>query len=193
MSEFYSRREILCRSAVGFGSLALASMLADDRAGVERQLADPVAGERRAAFLSSARRGELWLLSYEAIRAAACGYLGDVDRGRRELADAYALLEGRWMPGVDADFLGGFGWLCLSAGEADRAEALLVETWANARSPNTLVLLMEAFERSRGITDATSLTRWEELVSRYMIREVITAEGRTRRALDSELDRLGLV
>lgn len=175
-----------------YGCSLLASMLADDRAGVERQLADPVAGERRAAFLASARRGELWLLSYEAIRAAALGYLGDVDRGRRELAEAHALLEGRWMPGVDADFLGGFGWLCLSAGEPDRAEALLADTWASARSPNTLVLLMEALERSRGITDATSLTRTEELVRRYMIRELITSEGRTRGALDSELARLHL-
>jgi hypothetical protein len=175
-----------------YGCSLLASMLADDRAGVERQLSDAAAAERRAAFLASARRGELWLLSYEAIRAAALGYLGEVDRGRRELADAYALQEGRWMQGVDADFLGGFGWLCLSAGEPDRAEALLADTWANARSPNTLVLLMEALERSRGITDATSLTRTEDLVRRSMIRDIITSEGRTRGALDSEVARLRL-
>jgi hypothetical protein len=54
------------------------------------------------------------------------------------------------------------------------------------------VLLMEAFERSRGITDATFHSRAEELIRRVLMREIITSEGRTRRALDSELERLGL-
>lgn len=174
------------------GCSLLASMLADDRAWVERHLSDADAHERRRAFLASAGRGELWLLSYEAIRAAALGYLGDVDRGRRDLADAHALLDGRWMQGVEEDFLAGFGWLCLWAGEADRAEALLADNWELARSPNTIVLLMEAFERSQRITDATFQSRAEELVRRVLMRDVVTSEGRTRRALDSELERLHL-
>lgn len=175
-----------------YGCSLLASMLAEDREGVARQLTDPVIEGPRAAWLWSARRGEHWLLSYETIRAAALGYLGEPDRGRHELAQAHALLDGRWMQGVEEDFLAAFGWLCLSAGERQRAEALLSDTWELARSPNTIVLLMEAYERSRGIATSTPLTRAEELLRRLALRDVITGEGRRRCALDSELQRLGL-
>jgi predicted ATPase len=175
-----------------YGCSLLASMLADDREGVARQMADPVVDEPRAAWLVSARRGEHWLLSYEAIRAAALGYLGEPDRGRHELAQAHALLDGRWMQGVEEDFLASFAWLCLCAGEGERAEALLDDTWELARSPNTIVLLMEAYERSRGIADSTPLTRAEEILRRVALRDVIIDEGRRRHALDSELQRVGL-
>jgi len=96
------------------------------------------------------------------------------------------------MSGVEEDLLGGFGWLCLSAGEPDRAAALLTDNWSLARSPNTLMLLMEAYERSRGITDATSLTRRDEVIRRFTMHDLIISEGRTRVALESELDRLNL-
>ena len=83
------------------GCSLLASMLADDRESVDRQLTDPATDDPHAAWLASARRGEHWLLSYETIRAAALGYIGEQDRGRRELAQAHALLDGRWMQGVE--------------------------------------------------------------------------------------------
>jgi hypothetical protein len=175
-----------------YGCSLLASMLADDREGVDRQITDPAIDEPRAAWLTSARRGEHWLLSYETIRAAALGYLGDPERGRHDLAQAHSLLDGRWMQGVEEDFLASFAWLCLSSGEEERAAALLGDTWELARSPNTIVLLMEAYERSRGIADSTPLTRAEEIIRRIALRDVITDEGRRRHALDSELQRLGL-
>lgn len=175
-----------------YGCSLLASMLADNPEDVDRQLTDRAIDEPRGAWLRSAGRGEHWLLSYETIRAAALGYLGEPDRGRRDLADAHALLDGRWMQGVEEDFLASFGWLCLCAGERDRAVGLLSETWELARSPNTMVLMMEAYERSRGIADATPLTRAEELLRRLALRDVIISEGRRRHALDSELQRLGL-
>ena len=96
------------------------------------------------------------------------------------------------MRGVDENLLAGFGWLCLCAGEADRARALLDESWLTARSPNTYVLLMEAFERSRGITDSTPQTRLVEMARRQSMPDPAATEGRVRLALDSELDRLGL-
>jgi hypothetical protein len=54
MSELHSRRELLCRSAVGFGSLALASMLADDRVQAQANV-DPLA-PRPAHFSARAKR-----------------------------------------------------------------------------------------------------------------------------------------
>ncbi|MEP6893930.1 MAG: hypothetical protein ABI927_09140, partial [Gaiellaceae bacterium] len=174
------------------GCALLAAILAGDSSLVEQHLASPTANEHRAAILAAVRRGEVWLLSYEAIRAAALGYLGEVDRGRRDLAAAYGLLDGRSMQDVDADFLAGFGWLSLCAGEADQTRAILGDTWSGARSPNTLTLVMEAYERSHGIADSTFDSRLVELAERAGIRELINREGRGRLAVETELHRLGL-
>src|SRR5215467_4219818 len=52
---FLSRRELLGRTAVGFGSLALASLLAEDSSGSETLPADPLAA-RPPHFPARARR-----------------------------------------------------------------------------------------------------------------------------------------
>jgi predicted ATPase len=170
----------------------LVPMLAGDRAAVEHQLADPATNERRALWLESAGRGEHWLLSYEAVRGAALGFLGDHAQGRIDLVDALALLTTQRMHGVEADFLGALAWICLQCGEPGRAEELLRDTWELARSPNTIILLMEAFERSNGLTARTVAERGHELWRRIEMRDVVIREDRTRRALDSEVERLGL-
>jgi hypothetical protein len=42
---------------------------------------------------------------------------------------------------------------CIGAGELDRAVELLHNTWGVARSPNTMILLIAAEQRARGIHD----------------------------------------
>ncbi len=96
------------------------------------------------------------------------------------------------MSGLDADLLGAFAWVCLAAGEVDRARELLDDTYAMARSPNTHLLLTEARERANGITDATIESRNAEGARWYLLLDTIRAERRTQRMIDSELDRLHL-
>ena len=82
------------------------------------------------------------------------------------------------MPGIDADFLDAFAWICIACGETERAAVLLDDTWPIARSPNTFTQLIPPTAH-RG----TSPTR--------NIGDVIHREHRTRRIRDSELERLG--
>lgn len=56
------------------------------------------------------------------------------------------------MRGVD--LLGAFAWTCIGAGETERAVELLDDTWINARSPNTLILLVAAEQNARGNRNA---------------------------------------
>jgi predicted ATPase/class 3 adenylate cyclase len=175
------------------GAFLLASMLADDREAVEAHLRDPATLALRAAWLESARRGEHWLMSYEAIRGAALGYIGEHDQARRDLGDAIALLNTDRMVGVDADFLGAFAWICIACGETERAAVLLDDTWAIARSPNTFTLLIAAQEQLHDVIPGDpAASRTAELLRRVQIRDVIHREHRTRRMLDNELERLGL-
>jgi hypothetical protein len=166
----------------------LASMLANDRQAVEAHLQDTATLALRAGWLESAGRGEHWLMSYEAIRGAALGYIGEPDQARRDLGDAIALLNTERMVGVDADFLGAFAWICIACGETERAAVLLDDTWALARSPNTFTLLITAQERVHGVIPGDPAdSRTTELLRRTSHRE-----RRTRGMLDSELERLGL-
>ena len=132
-------------------------------------------------------------MTYEVIRAVAVAMLGDHAQARCDLADAAALLSADRLPGVDADFLGAFAWVCLFAGERDRAATLLDDTFWLARSPVTMTLLMEALDRIRGATGDVLEWRLAEMRRRFgELREVVDAEGRGRRMLDDELARLGL-
>ena len=109
------------------------------------------------------------------------------------LSDAIALLNTERMVGVDADFLGAFAWICIACGEPERAAVLLDDTWALARSPNTFALLTAAQEQVHGVIPGDPAdSRTAELLRRNNIRDLIHRERRTRRMLDSELERLGL-
>ena len=174
------------------GAHLLAAVLCEDGDTVRHHLADPAIAGFRQQWLEGARRGEHWLLSYEAIRAAALAWTGDHEAARRDLADASAMIGSDAMTGVDGDLLGAFAWACLAAGEVDRARDLLDDTYGFARSPNTHLLLTEARERANGITDATTASRITEIIRWYPLLDTIQAERRTQRALESELDRLQL-
>ena len=175
------------------GSHLLGAMLGHDRDAVEAHLHDPAVHAVRAIWLESARRGEHWLMSYEAIRAAALGYIGEHGQARRDLADAIALLSKDRMFAVDSDFLGALAWICIDSGETERAAVLLDDTWSAARSPNSCVLLMAAYERIHGLASGDpARARTAELLRLIEIRDVIEREQRTRRMLDSELERLAL-
>ena len=171
----------------------LASLLAEDRDAVETQLRDPAMHGLRTSWLESARRGEQWLMGYEPIRAAALGSIGEHEQARRDIAEVTASLNTERMIGIDADLLGAFAWICLESGEAERAAVLLDDTWAAARSPNTIVMLLAAHERIHGaITGDPAASRAAEFARRLRMSSVIDRERRTRRMLDSELERLGL-
>ena len=175
------------------GAHLLAHLLDGDRSGIQAHLRDPTISPLRAGWIESIRRGEHWLISYEAIRAAGVGFLGDHHRARRDLTDVIALLDVDRMPGVDADLLGAFAWICIGAGEPDRAVELLDDTWFGARSPNTSILLIAAGQHARGNGEKDlSLAGSSEIVRRFLMREIIRREERTRKMLESELDRLGL-
>ncbi len=175
------------------GAHLLVHLLAGDRSGIEAHLRDPAVPPLRAAWTESVRRGEHWLISYEAIRAAGVGFLGDHDRARRDLTDVIAHLNVDRMPGVDADLLGAFAWICIGAGEPDRAVELLDDTWSGARSPNTSILLIAAEQHARGNIDKDlSVVGSGEIVRRFMMAEIVEREQRTRRMLESELARFGL-
>ena len=174
------------------GAHLLAAVLCEDGETVRHHLTDPDIEGFRQQWLEGARRGEHWLLSYEAIRAAALAWTGDHEPARRNLADAAAMIGPDAMTGVDGDLLGAFAWACLAAGEVDRARDLLDDTYGLARSPNTHLLLTEARERANGITDATTASRIAEIIRWFPLLETIQAELRTQRMLESELDRLHL-
>ena len=175
------------------GAHLLAHLLAGDRAGIAVHLRDPAISPLRAGWIESVRRGEHWLISYEAIRAGSVGFLGDHDRARRDLADVIALLNVDRMPGVDADLLGAFAWICIGAGEPERAVELLDDTWSLARSPNTSILLIAAEQHARGNVDRDlSVAGSGEIVRRFTMSEIVQREQRTRKMLESELARLGL-
>ena len=57
-----------------------------------RATTDPDIKGFRQQWLKGARRGEHWLLSYEAIRAATLAWTGDHEPARRNLADAAAMI-----------------------------------------------------------------------------------------------------
>ena len=164
------------------------------RAEVEACLRDPHAEARRAAWRERSRRGEQWFMTYEVIRAMAVASLGEHDQARRDLADAVALLSTDRLPGVDADFLGAFAWVCLFVGETERAAELLDDTYWLSRSPVTMTMLMEALDSVHGTTGADVLPwRIAEMDRRFReLRGVVERENRPRRMLDDELTRLGL-
>ena len=174
------------------GAHLLAAILCEDGDTVRHHLSDPAIEGFRRQWLEGARRGEHWLLSYEAIRAAGLAWTGDHQAARRDVADAVAMIGSEAMTGVDGDLLGAFAWACLGAGEVDRARDLLDDTYGLARSPNTYLLLTEARERANGITDTTTASRIAEIIRWYPLLETIRAERRTQRMLESELDRLHL-
>jgi hypothetical protein len=174
------------------GAHLLSAVLCEDADAVHGHLTDPDIEAQRRRWNDGARRGEHWLLSYEAIRGAALAWSGDHDSARRDLAEAVAMVGPDAMTGVDGDLLGAFAWACLAAGEVDRARGLLDDTYGIARSPNTQLLLTEARERANGITDATTESRIADLVRRYPLIATINSERRTQQMIDSELDRLGL-
>lgn len=175
------------------GTYLLALMFTEDRDAIETHLRDTAAQALRAGWLESARRGEHWLTSYEAIRAAALGHVGEHQQARRDLGEAIALLNTDRMTGVDTDFLGAFAWNCIDSGEPERAAELLDGTWYAARSPITFTLLTVALERIHGMPAGDpAAARTAALFRRYEIQDVINREQRTRRMLDSELKRLGL-
>ncbi len=175
-----------------FGAHLLAALLCEEGGAVHLHLTDPDIDAMRQQWIDGARRGEHWLLSYETIRCAALAWTGDLQSARRNLADAVAMVGPDAMTGVDGDLLGAFAWVCLAAGETDRARELLDDTYGTARSPNTHILLTEARERANGITDATVDSRFAELVRWHPLLGTITSERRTQRMLESELDRLHL-
>lgn len=172
------------------GAHLLAMMLLDDRDGVRDHLGDPEVESLRQSWLDGARRGEHWLLSYEAIRGAARGQIGEPHEARRDLTRALALVGPEPMIGIDEDFLSAFAWICLANGERERARQLLDDTFFVARSPNTIVLATEARERALGITDATTETRIAELLRRAELRDAFSSDDRARRMLAAELGRL---
>ena len=121
------------------------------------------------------------------------GFLGDHDQARHDLAKLIAFLNVDRMPGVDADLLGAFAWICIGAGEPERAVELLDDTWSMARSPNTMILLIAAEQHARGIRDNDlSVAGSGEVIRRVKMSEIVAREQRTRKMLDSELARLGL-
>jgi predicted ATPase/class 3 adenylate cyclase len=174
------------------GAHLLAALLCEEDEAVHHHLTDPDIDAMRRQWNDGARRGEHWLLSYEAIRCAALAWTGDPASARRHLADAVTMVGPDAMTGVDDDLLGAFAWACLSAGEIDRARELLDDTYGVARSPNTQLLLTEARERANGITDATAESRIAELIRRDPLLATISSERRTQRILENELDRLHL-
>lgn len=175
-----------------YGAHLLAALLCEDDDAVRHHLTDPDIEAMRQQWNDGARRGEHWLLSYEAIRCAALAWTGDHESARHNLADASAMVGTDAMAGIDCNLLGAFAWACLAAGEVERARALLDDTYGTARSPNTHLMLIEARGRANGITDATIESRIAELIRWAALRDTIAAERRTQRMLDSELDRLHL-
>jgi hypothetical protein len=173
------------------GAHLLANLLAGDRAAIAAHLRDPVIAPLRTDWIDSVRRGEHWLISYEAIRASSVGFLGDHDQARNDLVELIELLDTDRMPGVDADLLGAFAWICIGAGEAERAVELLDDTWSGARSPNTSILLIAADLHARGIDDKDlSIAGRGEIVRRFKMSDIVGREHRTRNMLASELARL---
>lgn len=170
----------------------LVRMLLDDHDLIGRHLADPAVEALRRSWLDGAQRGENWLLSYEAIRGAARGQVGEPEAARQDLADALALVTTDFMAGVHEDFLGAFAWVGLACDERERAVEMLEETFSSARSPNTLLLLTEAQERARGISDVTIESRTAELFRRSEHFDAIRSERRALYMLDDELARLHL-
>lgn len=174
------------------GASLLAHLLAGDRTAITAHLRDPAIAPLRAGWIESVRRGEHWLISYEAIRAACVGFLGDHDQARSDLLELVAVLDTDRMPGVDADLLGGFAWICIGAGEPERAVELLDDTWSGARSPNTTILLIAAEQRARGIgDDDLSVAGCRDVIRRVEMSAIVHREQRTRNMLESELNRLG--
>lgn len=174
------------------GAHLLARLLAGDRAGITAHLRDSALPPLRAAWLDAVRRGEHWLVSYETIRAASVGFLGDHEQARRDLVEIISALSVDRMRGVDADLLGAFAWTCIGAGETERAVELLDDTWSIARSPNTLILLIAAEQHARGNRNADlSVAGTAEVIRHVMMAQIVDREQRTRKMLDSELTRLG--
>jgi hypothetical protein len=169
-------------------------VLLDRYAELETCLRESQAEARRSAWRERSQRGEQWFMTYEVIRGMAVARLGDVDQARRDLADAVALLSADRLPGVDADFLGAFAWVCIFAGETERAAELLDDTFWLGRSPVTMTMLMEALDCINGTTGADVLPwRLAEMDRRFReLREVVERENRPRHMLDDELTRLGL-
>jgi predicted ATPase/class 3 adenylate cyclase len=190
-----SRRDIdeTVRALIESGVL-LVLVLLDHRGAVEAFVTDSPAEQARADWLERARRGEQWFMTYETVRGVAVARLGDAAGARRDLAHAFGLLSADRVAGVDADFLGALAWVCLLAGETERAAALLDDTFWMARSPVTMTLLYEALGRAHGQTGADALSwRIAEVRRRVLdLRDVIEREGRTRQMLTDELERLGL-
>jgi len=172
----------------------MALVMLDRRIEVAARLSDPEAEARRTAWRERARRGEQWFMTYEVIRAVAVAALGEHDRARRDLADVVALLRSDRLPGVDADFLGAFAWVCIFVGETDRAAELLDDTFWFGRTPVTMAMLAAALDRVHDRTGADVLpARLAEVDRRFReLREVVELENRPRRMLDDELNRLGL-
>lgn len=174
------------------GAHLLAALLCEDADVVERHLTDPDIEMSRRSWFDGARRGEHWLLGYEAIRGAAVAWTGDHDSARRDLAQAAAMIGPDAMSGVDVDCLGALAWTCLVSGEIERAREMLDDTYTVARSPNTHMLVTETRERANGVVDPTTESRIAELFRQHELSGTVEAERRTRRMLDSELDRLHL-
>ena len=95
------------------GAHLLAALLCEDHDAMNHHLTDPDIEAMRQQWLEGARRGEHWLLSYEAIRCAALAWTGEFESARRNLAVASAMIGTDAMSGLDADLLGAFAWVCL--------------------------------------------------------------------------------
>ena len=109
--------------------------------------------------------GEHWLLSYEAIRAAARSYVGEPDQARHDLARVVTNVGTELMTHVDEDFLGAFAWICLECGEVERARELLDDT-LDARPFTQYVCCCSPRPMNvrHAITDTTVEARFDEIV-----------------------------
>ena len=132
-------------------------------------------------------------MSYETIRGAALGDIGEHDQARRDLGDAIANSHTERMAGVDADFLGAFAWICIACGETERGGGAArrhlghrpLSEHLHDADRGTRAGQRRHPRRSRRLAyRGTSPTRQDP--------RRIHREHRTRHMLDSELERLGL-
>ena len=174
-------------SSAAHGALLFAFTLADERDGITRTLESTTA--IRELWLDQVRRGEHWSLTNEVGRIVALGYLGEMNRARRDLIDAASLLSGERLNGIDGDLLTAAAMLCLYDNDAQRASVLLgaVNT---TRTHATICMYMEAYERIHGRPDG-DLAKARMAVMHQRLGQRDPASARQARAkIDTEIARL---
>ncbi len=174
-------------SGAAHASLLLALSLAEEREEVTRTL-DAAAGARDG-WRNRARRGDQWTLSFEIGRVVALGYLGEIDRARRDLVDAASLLGGKRLPGLDGDLLVAAAMLCLYDNDPERATVLLGAV-NNVRSHYAICLYMEAYERIHGRPDGDLATARMAVLHKLFDQQNPARTRAARAMLDDELARL---